>query len=488
MIKSIIAKIKAVMYKMNILKGAKSVNAVKNIDIDEEHYKRIELWKHLYKGYCEDIHKIHYHTLEGRKTRRMLTLNMPKIASEELAKLVFNEKCDININNETFKENVEEVLKNNRFDKEFQGYIEKGFAMGGFVIKGYVENDELRLTFVTADCFLPTSWRNGKVIAGTFINQSKKGKHYYTLLERHDWEQGNYVIVNELYKSESINEVGIKVSLSELYPELEEVVTITTLKQPLFVYFKPNIANNFDVHSPLGISIYANSIDTIKSIDTAFDSFNREFRLGKKRILVPASAVKTVVDPATGDMRRYFDANDEAYQAFNFEDNNEIKDVSVEIRVEEHISAIQTLLDIFAMQVGFSAGTFSFEGQSVKTATEIISEQSKTFRTLASHEIIVEEGLKELVALIGSLAELYNLFSMPADYEVNVDFDDSIIQDRDADLDYYLKMKNGGLISALTALMELRSLTEEEARAELERIREEQATNLPDINDMFGDE
>src|SRR5690554_1339004 len=261
MIKSIIAKIKAVMYKMNILKGAKSVNAVKNIDIDEEHYKRIELWKHLYKGYCEDIHKIHYHTLEGRKTRRMLTLNMPKIASEELAKLVFNEKCDININNETFKENVEEVLKNNRFDKEFQGYIEKGFAMGGFVIKGYVENDELRLTFVTADCFLPTSWRNGKVIAGTFINQSKKGKYYYTLLERHDWEQGNYVIVNELYKSESINEIGIKVSLSELYPELEEVVTITTLKQPLFVYFKPNIANNFDVHSPLGISIYANSID-----------------------------------------------------------------------------------------------------------------------------------------------------------------------------------------------------------------------------------
>src|SRR5690606_31265168 len=112
------------------------------------------------------------------------------------------------------------------------------------------------------------------------------------------------------------------------------------------------------------------------------------------------------------EMHRYFDANDEAYQAFNFMDSDaqKIQDMSVEIRVDEHIKAIQALLDILAMQIGFSAGAFTFDGQGVKTATEVVSENSKTYRTKNSHEVVVEEALKELIACIVQAAELYGLF------------------------------------------------------------------------------
>jgi hypothetical protein len=41
-------------------------------------------------------------------------------------------------------------------------------------------------------------------------------------------------------------------------------------------------------------------------LDIAFDSYQREFKLGKKRILVPDSAIQTVIDPITGQMHRYF--------------------------------------------------------------------------------------------------------------------------------------------------------------------------------------
>src|SRR5690606_10807914 len=126
-----------------------------------------------------------------------------------------------------------------------------------------------------------------------------------------------------------------------------------------FSYFKTNKANNIDLQSPLGISLYANALDTMKAIDTAFDSFHREFRLGRKRIIVPAHMVKTVIDPDTGRAHRYFDDTDETYEAFNSGemDDNKIQDISVELRVEEHIAAINALLNLFAMQTGFSSGT-----------------------------------------------------------------------------------------------------------------------------------
>ncbi|WP_143287124.1 phage portal protein, partial [Caenibacillus caldisaponilyticus] len=250
---------------------------------------------------------------------------------------------------------------------------------------------------------------------------------------------------------------------------------------------KPNLANNFDTQSPLGIAIYANALDTLRALDIAFDSFEREFRLGKKRIMVPASAIRTVVDPQTGNLVRYFDANDEAYQAFNFgQDSNEIKDISVQIRVQEHIDAINALLNILAMQTGFSAGTFTFDGQGLKTATEVVSENSKTFRTKNSHEILVEEGLKELIETIVEVAELYGFFSAPADYDVTIDFDDSIAEDRSQNADYWLKLKDRGVISTKYAIMRILDLTEEQADEMIQQINEEKATATAAQIDMFG--
>src|SRR5690606_41602106 len=98
---------------------------------------------------------------------------------------------------------------------------------------------------------------NGKITEGVFINQTKKGTKWYTHLEWHQWEGTEYVIRNELYESDRPNEIGVRAALGTLYPELEQEVRISNLSRPLFVYFKPNIANNFDTQSPLGISIYA---------------------------------------------------------------------------------------------------------------------------------------------------------------------------------------------------------------------------------------
>src|SRR5690554_3630471 len=141
MLKSLWAKVRQVMYKMGLLRGIKSVSQRASFPVDDGFYQEIDKWFHIYRGYHEPWHKVRYHTINGERTRRMNTLNMGKITAEELASLIFNEKCEIHISDESFSENVGEVMNENRFYHEFQDSLEYMLAMGGMVWKVQVGKD-----------------------------------------------------------------------------------------------------------------------------------------------------------------------------------------------------------------------------------------------------------------------------------------------------------------------------------------------------------
>lgn len=485
--KSLIEKIKEALRGMGLISNIKSVSELTDLPVDDSFYQQIEMWKKLYQGYYPEWHDVRYTTLDGQKTRRMNSLNMPKVMAQELATLVFNERCELSLSDEGLDEFIAGVLNHNNFYRRFQYYLEYMFALGGIVLKPYFDNGKIKIAYVTADCMIPISWDNKGIREAIFPNQIKRGRKTYTHLEWHVWEDGLYVVKNELYESENSGELGKRVPLSTLYPDLDEVVPMEGITRPLFVYISPNTANHLDINSPLGVPIYAHAMDTVHALDVAFDSFEREFRLGKRRIIVPASAIRVVPDE-NGVMRRYFDANDEVYEAMNIGDMdyNKIVDNTVELRVEEHISAINALLNMLSMQVGFSAGTFSFDGQGVKTATEVVSENSKTFRTKQSHEIVIEEALSDLVEVIVQLAELYEIYDAPDEWDLKVTFDDSIAEDKTAEVDREITLVASGLQSKLRALMKIHGLTEESARELLQEIQEENKVATIESVDFFG--
>ncbi|MGH0448503.1 phage portal protein [Bacillus mycoides] len=475
---------------MGLLKGIKKVTDNRKITIDEESYKQIDIWKAIYSGHFAEWHNLKYQTIEGQKQRKMASLNMAKVITQEMSSLIFNEKCSINISDEQLFKEIKNVLDDNNFNREFQKYLEYMLSLGGMVIKVYHDGD-IKLSFVTADCFVPVSWDNSKVTEGVFINESTKAGKYYTLLEwhllEHDEEgQKQHVIKNELYVSRNKGELGVKTELKELYENLEDEVRINDLSRPTFVYFRPNTANNLDLYSPLGISMYANSLDVLRSLDIAFDSFQREFVLGKKRIIVPVSAIKHVVDPISGMSHRYFDSTDEVYEAMKLEGDQRIQDISVELRVEEHTAAINALLNYLAMQTGFSAGAFSFDGQGVKTATEVVSENSKTFKTKQSHETILEDCIRDLVDVIVDIAALYSKFDTTEDYEVTVTFDDSIAEDQTAEINKQVTLVMNGLTTKKLAIMKIHGVSEEEAKKIVEEIQNENKMVMPEGVDFFG--
>lgn len=225
----------------------------------------------------------------------------------------------------------------------------------------------------------------------------------------------------------------------------------------------------------------------MKALDVAFDSFSREFILGKKRIIVPSSCIRTVVDPETGNTKRYFDADDEAYVALKCDETQDLKitDNTVELRIEEHVSAINALLNILCFQTGLSAGTFSFDAaQGIKTATEVISAESKTARTVKANKNLVAELIEGLVKSIIALG--IDLGQLPAsdDYGILVTMPDSVIIDDNTKIDNNIKLVNAGLKSKRAAIMDIQNCDEATAEEELARIAKESQIS-GDMSDLL---
>lgn len=450
----------------------------------------IFLWKMLYKGFYKPWHLIHSPTIDNPKNmRECFRLNAAKAVCSEIAGLVWGEECEVNVSidgleaeEDPLNNFVHHVLNENAFREKMQESIEQGCALGGSAYKTWRDvrrdsngneiqgSDSIRLGYAMADQFVPVSWDNAKVSEGIFISRVAKGGWYYTRLEWHKWDGMTYTIRNELYRSDmqkgsngdSQDILGIRVPLAEIYPYLAEE-TIVPVGESLFTYWRTPVANNLDDNSPLGMSMYGNALETLHALDICYDSFVSEFRLGKKRIIVPARSVKTVIDPTSGEVRRYFDASDEVYEALASDNPEDLKitDNSVVLRVDEHIAAINAFLSILCLQLGFSANTFSFDEKSgIKTATEVVSENSKTYKTIKTIQNQLIPAIEHIVQNIIDVAVLYDMefegqkVSRLAErgYHVNIVFDDGITQDRQTNINEGVMLVGAGLLSKYTFL------------------------------------
>jgi A118 family predicted phage portal protein len=510
---------KGVLAKMNLVKTIKSVTDFASVQETETQYNRILAWKQIYAGYLprfdgEEFHETTWKDVYGAThKRRRASMNMAKVACEQMAALVFNQKCNINVSTvlsgvnddgtpktpteDLFSVEVMNVLDDNYFKPRLTHEIEHMFAEGGLVIKPYFDGERIRITFVTADNFLPLASRDGLVTDGVFINQFTQDKKFYTLLEWHQWNGDVYVIKNQLFQAESVQEIGHEIALATLYPDMEPEIDFNNLSRPLFIYLKPNIANNFETDSPLGLSLFANSLDTLKTLDIWFDSFQREAVLGRRRVIVPDSAVKVAVNEQ-GETRSYFDPDDEVYQAIKFRQGVNagtnavpVEQLEAQLRVSDHVSAINANLNAFGRQIGFSAGTFSFDaaGATIQTATQVVSENSQTFRTKQDHEVLVEQAIKGLVTTIAELAQAYSLFSVPDNFDVSIDFDDSIAEDKIASSSLIMSQVAADLMPKKEAIKRLYGMTDEQAQEWIEQIKAEAppiATNLFGADEQAG--
>jgi A118 family predicted phage portal protein len=395
---------------------------------------------------------------------------MGKIACAEMAGLVLAEEPEVLAGSLVAKVIEEELLWDNlRRSVEYQG------ALGAQVLKVCIGKDEdgspeVGLDFVKATSFIPLSWDNAEITEGSFIDRRMiKGKPYVRI-ETHRRARdlvgklsSGYEITNKVFEEESQREAPLSV-----FGDGVEEKTTVNIDIPLFAYIRNPEANNIDPESPTGISLFANAVDTIKAIDISFDQFFSDIELGGRRIALPGGVFRkyTEVDPLAGTSRMvsYFDPADRVFMRLEGDDAENFKpqDLTFDIRAEQFKAVIQTLLDLFAFQIGFDAGYFAFDGMSVKTATEVISDNSHTYKTMQGFRTNLDRGLKHVFRVINALGVEYRIDGAETK-EPTITWNDSVIEDRNSRTKYFIDLYTSKLVDLETAVKKIHNLSDADA-------------------------
>ncbi|MGJ3734850.1 phage portal protein [Lactiplantibacillus plantarum] len=460
------------------------------ISIDPDEYVRIQTDLDYYS---DKLRYVRYQSQLGvLKRRPKNTLNLTKTAARRIASVVFNEKADIHINNnDSADEFLNKVLLDNDFKNKFEEALEKGVALGGFAMRPYIDGNHIKIAWVRADQFYPLQSNTNDIseaaiASRTQVTEGNQTK-YYTLLEFHQWQaDGTYQITNELYKSDSPDLVGNQVPLSMLpvYQDLAEQVTIENLQSPLFAYFKTPGANNINIESPLGIGVVDNAKGVLDDVNDVHDQFMWEIRLGQRHI-----AVKPEMLRFDDDHKPTFDSDQNLYVGLISDDDQTtgIKDMTTAIRTVQYKDAINHFIKEFEVQIGLSSGTFSYSNDGLKTATEVVSNNSMTYQTRSSYLTMVEKAIDKLCMAIFELASKGELFengkplfdidlaNEPLDVECH--FDDGVFVDKDKQLEEDTKTMLAGGISKQTFLQRNYGMSADEAQAELAKIKSEAPTD-----------
>lgn len=456
--------------------GYKTINA--------NWYDRINNWNSWYKGNVEKFHNYRvYNGMKNVKCTRY-SLGMAKKVCEDWANLLMNEKVKITLEGEKEQAYIDDVFTANNFEVNMNELQEKGAVRGTYAIVPMVGEAEvnergevvtgggIRLEYVTAEHIFPLAWNGRDITECAFASVTTVDGHKYLYMQLHVIEGNEYVIKNALFRAD--NDTLQDVELTEV-KGFENIPTaiMTHSDKPQFVIGRYNIANNIEDNNPMGIAVFANAIDILKGVDIAYDSYVNEFVLGKKRVMVKPSAVKKL------DGEDVFDPSDMAYYVLpeDMTDGTVIHEIDMKLRTAEHTQGLQDHLNMLSAKCGFGEQHYKFDQGNVSTATQIISENSEMFRTIKKHEIVLSEVLKELCHILLRLGNNYNLGDFNEEANVTIDFDDSIIENKDIDFERDMRLLNAGIM----ADWEFRSKWMGESPEDAKK-------NLPRMEDMNTEE
>lgn len=447
-------------------------------------YGEIAAWKSWYDGNVKNFHRYQvYNGLQHVDCRRY-TMGMAKKVAEDWANLLLNEKVKITLEGTAEQEFFDSVCKANNFAVKSNEMQELKSAVGtaAYVVRadGVIVDEitgsvmdgkgaELKIDYVTAQDIFPIRWENGIVKECAFSSKIKQDVKTYVYLQIHRVDKnGDYVIENKVFDgNEEVSLATVK-QLSNVPPKVH-----TGFKKPQFVIDRLNIANNVDNTIPMGIPAFANAIDQLKGVDVAYDSYVNEFQLGKKRVMVRPGAVKDLQG------NPIFDPNELYYYVLpeDTTDGNIIQPIDMTLRTAEHSTGIQDMLNALSSRCGFGENHYRFDSGSVSTATQVISENSTMFRTIKKHEIILKNVLTELCRIVLRLGNSIMGKGLNEDVETSIDFDDSIIEDKQTDFSRDMQMLNAGIMNDWE--FRARWMNEDEATAK---------AALPKMEDMTDEE
>lgn len=351
--------------------------------------------------------------------------------------------------------------------KDFSGELERGLCLGGCALKPYPDGGRL-LVDGCATAFTPTRFDgSGRCLGGVFKSEPvRQGKEWFVRLEFHNLDAFNdrpsvYTVENKAYKSDENGGIGAPVGLEAVraWADLEPLVRIEGLERPLFAYFKPPQANDIELGSQLGVSVYGGAtVDLIRQTDEQWYQLLREYKTGKRRMLFNGSVMKAS------------QVDDEFYEYGDFtSDTTFFQFINPELRDDPLYNGFQRILQRIEFNVGLAYGTLSDPQTVEKTATEILAAKNRQFVMEKAIKEAFQQTLDDLLYAMNALCDL-NQLAPSGDYQAEFSWGDGVLDDPDTrrqDMSMDLQLVREHLMSRVAFVMKWDKVDEAEAKRRL---------------------
>lgn len=404
----------------------------------------------------------------------------------ELNRLNFAKRCcsddanlcevlEINAGNGTQAEFVNNTLSASEFNTQYRKQLEKTSADGTtacyvrldnavLLDDGKAKGGIIKLNYVEAEAFIPLTIENDIVTEAAFSGCGlKAGKKQTTVVLFIKNESGNYTAETHVFddKGHEVTELSVTVTLGDVKP---------------FAVMRNAEVNNLDDMDGYGLpKIYA-AIPMLKALDLAYNVLFGDLDKADKLLLI-------------NEMMCQFDGsgkpitpNEQVKKLFvllgeKLPDQKElIQEYNPEIRIEQITKVFELALSLLSMMFGYGTKKYSFEGGQITTATEYIGERQDQMQELNRQRQEAMRYIQDICRAVMWFSNTFHGTAYDLEEEILVDFDDSYITDKEAELE---RKRNDALsfdIPQLTVwyLMDAYNLTEEEAAALVEQKQEDE--------------
>ncbi|MDE6848101.1 MAG: phage capsid protein, partial [Ruminococcus sp.] len=363
----------------------------------------------------------------------VISLRLPTAVTSELSRLVFTESEITTDEKSPYKAITDDFAS--RLDDEF----ETALAFGGMMFKPYLSHGKIFIDIIRADCFAPVAFVGKVMTSAIFVSKKTVGNAYFTLIEYHDFNAVNrtHTIKNKVCKSLNSELIGWECPFSEV-PEwsgLVPEIVFRNIEKPLFSYFRVPSANNIDLDSPLGVSVYARAVDLIRQADEQWARIEWEYESKETALDVSEDLIKKNTLPKRKN-RIY-----RKYDVDNL-DGNFYNIFSPEIRDSAQFNYFNRILQRIEFNCGLAYGTLSDPQTVEKTAEEIRTSKQRSYTQVSAIQRNLETAVNDLFYAVSVYAKIGGISSENA--EITCTWGDSVLEDTDKEFQRRLQMVSAG--------------------------------------------
>lgn len=403
----------------------------------------------------------------------------------ELNRLNFGKRCcsddanlcevlEINAGDGEQANYVKSVLDGSKFNTQYRKQLEKTSADGTtacyirldnatFMDNGSVQGGNIKLNYVEADAFMPLSVEHDIVTEAAFSGSSlARGKKQTTLVLFTLGENGMYIAETHVFDDKG-NELT----------DLETIVQLGEVKP--FAVMRNAEVNNLDNMTGYGLPKLWDAIPALKVVDLCYNVLFSDLDKAEKIILINELLCEFDENGKprlTPEQKKLFVFTGEKLP----DEKGMIQEYNPEIRIEQVTKAFELALSLLSMSFGYGTKKYSFENGQIKTATEYAGERQDQMQELNRQRQEAIRYIQDICRAVMWFANTFQGKAFNLEQDILVDFDDSYITDKEAELE---RKRNDALSFDIPELkiwylMDAYSITEEEARAMVEMKQEKE--------------